>query len=1614
MKTSTRVISGVSLPVLALLAWLPASVLAGPTDISNEPLAHAASSTEPNIMFILDNSGSMSWEFSPDYASDDQVYYSDGTARTRAAYPVCFDSKDDDDVITTTPNNGTAGNAKLKTCALADPPFMSPQFNKQYYNPTITYRPALNHDGTERPSMNAANTANWTAVTTDGLGVQKRDQIAAMRNITTYGTDTVNLVTGYPDRIWCTRKNAAWGDLDDGVGTETGTPNAPLCVKNSGYEYPNHIYGYGENAGTTTVKYVSGGPYYYLMPVTEYCTTADLITCIDANADGSNPQPANYPYPSSMRWCSNSGTTVGVNNVFASCQGKRISGFIYPKAFGRVVSAAGAPAAQATAQLTFTAGADNQVLTIDSLTVDGVNLISPATSYSANNVVKSAGSTAINANDGTNNTNEQNSVAAAVTAAINDLTATTGFSATRVNNVVTIRAVNTGSWANGKQPVVGATIIPVTAATAQLTVEAVSRGSSVTALTANGIALIGGTVSCNYSNTSTNRTNCATNIRNAINAYTATSGFSATRSGAVVTITAPLAQGSLANGWQLVETGTVNTTADNPTKPVFAGGASNQLVNHSVTAFTGGAEAIPALAPTRVGVSAFSRVDIVSGQNYPRYATRTDCTASPGVCTYAEEMTNFANWYTYYRTRIMMMKTASGRAFASIPDSYRLGFITINPGSPVSSSKYLKIDNFVAGTGNQRDNWYTKLYAQSPSGGTPLREALSRVGWIFAGKFNTGLTQGIQAPDDPVQYSCQPNFAILSSDGYWNGNAGQQINGTALGDQDGFEDANWSKRADGVYDALHTTNALSDVALYYYKTDLRTDMTNNVRTSARDTAQHQHMTTFTLGLGLDGHLTYDRNYDTQNEVTGGDFWAIKRGDKNWPAAAANQPSALDDLWHAAVNGRGKFFSASNPAELSRGLSDTLAALEISIGAGAAAATSNLQPVAGDNFAFTAEYKTVEWAGDLKARTIDLSNGVVSSVVLWSAQTQLNNRVWSTRQIYTYDAADDAGNRLKSFCWPGSLDAVCADGAGLDATEQTYFLKNLLVQYPSLQTDQQSAITGQKMVDFIRGDRSNENTGGLGITDLFRNRTSVLGDIISAQPIYVKKAPFQYEDAYYADFIKCAGGYAGTCDAADFPLHPLPRRGTVYVASNGGMLHAFETDVNNDPYYQIAGISTLETSDDNFAGNNAGNGEERWAYIPGIVLPNLHKLADDPYAHRYFVDGSPVVGDICKGNCEAVTDWRSILVGGLNAGGRGYYALDVTNPQAPKALWEFKSTATCLTDAEANSGTYDADCHLGLSYGNPIITKRKVDHKWVVIVSSGLNNFTPGDGKGYLYILDAYTGKILRRISTGVGTSADPSGLGKINGWVNNSTLDNTTLAVYGGDMKGNLWKFELDHEKAAYNTAIKLAELKDNNGDPQPVTTKPELGLVSGYRAVMVGTGRYLGTDDPNDTSLQTIYAIRDDLSGVTVNARTETVSQTLAVDPTDDTKRTTTSNNAVDWGSAKGWRVDLPDTGERVNVDPILQLGTLVVASNVPHEDVCESGGYSYVNYLNFATGKGTSVKLSGALIVGINVVQLPGGVVKAIVTTADNQQITTDVPVTAASFSGRRVSWRELIQGQ
>jgi type IV pilus assembly protein PilY1 len=950
----------------------------------------------------------------------------------------------------------------------------------------------------------------------------------------------------------------------------------------------------------------------------------------------------------------------------------------------------------------------------------------------------------------------------------------------------------------------------------------------------------------------------------------------------------------------------------------------------------------------------------------------------------AAQQQNYANWYSYYRTRKLAMRAGAGKAFDRVDASkLRVGFATIHQPvatNPVAdSAEFLNVGNFDRDTSStapafstqHRGKWFSKLYSSETTSGTPLRPALELMGKYYANKARNQTV-------DPVQYSCQRNYTILSSDGYWNtdgqpsGWSATRVNGSALGDQDGAADRPYR-------DSSAASPTLADIAYHYYVTDLRTPALNNCGTAnvcdnkvapfGRDTATHQHMTTYTLGLGLSGTLAYSPSYE--NDATGS-YRNIVNGTANWPNPITSSAGArLDDLWHAAVNGRGYFYSASDSDDLAAVLSTALNQIDDATGASAAASTSSLRPVSGDDKAFVAKYTSGSWHGQLESYTVNTTTGEITNPTApnWEAGALLTarNLTTSPRSIRFFNST--AADKLSAFA------------TDLSPTQLAYF-QNLcsgsptkLSQCATLKTPALSKVTAANVIDFLTGSRALEMTLGAPENDqVFRARASRLGDFVNASPVYVKAPPFSYADAGYAAF----------------KAREASRTAVVFTASNDGMLHAF----------------------------SATTGQELWAFVPSMVMPEMYRLADSKYGdgenHRFYVDATPVVADVYDPGTPTTTGgWRTILVGGLGGGGRGYYALDITNPASPKGLWEF------------------TDTHLGLTYGNPIITKDK-DDTWVVMFTSGYNNNSGGgDGNGRLYTLNAVTGQqmsgspIQTYASVGstveVGTAAAPNNLGRINAWVEDET-NNTALRVYAGDMRGNLWRFDHDDNIApAGREALLLAQARtDGAAAEQPITVRPMLTLVKSGNVdvplVSFATGRYLNQADITDTTRQSVYVVKDPLDTTTLGVlRTNgaMVEQTI-----DTSTNLVTTPRSVDFATAAGWFADFRTSGARVNVDMQQQYYTLTLATNIPTATPCSPGGTAQLYYFDLRSGRVLATQTFGTPIVGLTTIVVdtaggnPGKAVTE-VTTGTGTITTVEDPNLASTgtLTPRRTSWRELI---
>lgn len=888
---------------------------------------------------------------------------------------------------------------------------------------------------------------------------------------------------------------------------------------------------------------------------------------------------------------------------------------------------------------------------------------------------------------------------------------------------------------------------------------------------------------------------------------------------------------------------------------------------------------------------------------------RSDCLdADNAVCSYAEEIQNFANWYTYYRSRILAARAGIGYAFSQQGSGMRVGFGTINQAkNTVDGVDTIVVDEGVRRfTGSARKNFYDNLYSRDiPAAGTPLREALDAAGQYFSRTDNAGPWGNEPGTNDNTEHSsCRRSYSVLMTDGFWSGGSNFEAQTEAARDDNdssdgpkhtGPSDLSFQYKASAPF-ADNRGNTLADVAMYYWKRDLRTDLDNNVAPLDSNPAFWQHMSTFGVGLGVSGTIEPARA-----------FSAIDSGDSiNWPDPRPDTqncsgdicPARLDDLLHAGVNSRGGFFSASNPNEFSSELAKVLQTIAVETQSSASSIATNSTRLDTGTLVYQARFDTRDWSSQLLA--FDLN-----------ADGSLKSVVWNT---------DNAG------LIPNHASRAIFTSKGSKGQTTTSAIDFTVDNWNSFTDDQRVALRGggsdddgKDVIRWLRGDQSKESESGQ------RERDKLLGDIINSDPFFVGNTEnFGYsqlggtEGSSYADFLNTETGKAG-------------RRNMLYVGANDGMLHGFD----------------------------ALTGKEIFAFIPRSVYENLPELTRADYRHRYYVDGSPRAGDAYLGD-----SWRTVLVSSTGAGGRSVFALDITDPDSmgpEDLLWEFATTT-----ADTNK--------LGVAMSDPVIARVKADNRWVTIFGNGYNT---GDNVK-LMIVDLETGTLVKAIDTGL--AGDNNGLATVVPVDSNG--DRITDVVYAGDLKGNLWKFDLSADNSnGWDVAIQdngkpapLFTAVDADGNPQPITARPVVGNhdISGLM-VYFGTGKYFETSDglvEANPQIQDFYGIRDENRTVKrADLLTQTIvfegTGTLQNNPDDDSDNSQTdqavrvvSNNGAGSPTSHGWHLKLlspnasTGTGERAVSRPILRSGRIIFATIIPDSNPCGFGGNSWLMEVDAATG--------------------------------------------------------------
>ena len=846
--------------------------------------------------------------------------------------------------------------------------------------------------------------------------------------------------------------------------------------------------------------------------------------------------------------------------------------------------------------------------------------------------------------------------------------------------------------------------------------------------------------------------------------------------------------------------------------------------------------------------------------------TWTDDKGNTITRTIAEEKQNFANWYEYYRTRNKMAKASVGLAFAELDENYRVGFNTIwnriDYPIPVGNDEGLF-------RGTNRSNWYNKMYSTAARRGTPLKDSLNRTGEYYERTDANGPWGPVQA--DGSMVSCRQSFTIFTTDGYYNSNTvsvGNQdnTNGPLITHANGIKTYQYTPKAPfrGV-----TSNTLADVAMKFWKNDLQPGLVNNVGVQTDDPdspdadgAFWQHMVTFGISIGAAGSIVDQET-----------AWPLlKDGSMAWPAPSNDKPTAVDDLWHAAVNSRGSFILANDPDKLTQTLKTILQSISLRANSGASGSVSGAI-ISSDSLFYKPRYTPGDWSGDLEAYKFN-SDGTPSSVPYWKAAEKMP--VHGDRELYT----------LKT---DGTVSTF--DVAGLDTTQKT------------------ALDNSNDLINYLRGDPAKElkNAG------TYRNRTRPTGhedkapiaDIVQSSPVYVASANYGYgfyqswpEHDTYQNFVDSKKTWSKR----------------VYVGSNDGILHSFD----------------------------ATTGAEGFGYVPSMLIPELKKLSDKNYNHQYYVDGLLAVDDAYLGG------WKTVLVGNLGAGGKGWFALDVSNPggfTAGNILWEMQATGTA-------KGKIKVDADLGQTpFGLARIVKMN-NGDWAAVFGNGYNSTS---GRAYLYIVKLKDGSLLAKLPAGASTLTE-NGLATPQLFDNNG--DGTADYAYAGDIKGNMWKFDLTSSSAgSWSNALGTEPLFKADrpaGQEQPALAPPMIYKDPNTTKLYVafGTGKYLADDDVSSTVVQSIYGFEDTNTQV---KRGDMVERTIVYQS--GTNRVTSAAVAGDMVGKKGWYLDLTNSGnklgERVRAEPALFGSRLIVGTyQTAGSDVCAPEAVGWIMAFDLVTG--------------------------------------------------------------
>lgn len=774
--------------------------------------------------------------------------------------------------------------------------------------------------------------------------------------------------------------------------------------------------------------------------------------------------------------------------------------------------------------------------------------------------------------------------------------------------------------------------------------------------------------------------------------------------------------------------------------------------------------------------------------------------------------------------------------------------------------------------------------------------------------------------EDPIQYECQPN--VLLGIGDLNTWQDKNLPGSPYGIAEPTKPG--EVESDDTVDVVTATNRVGLIEGIGNIGDLGGGQSFRI-------AGHNH-SAYMVGLAYD-NLTVDMRPDLAGKQTASTHWvdvlenrilrqpfenqyylAAKYGgfkipdDEKDSFAPYGRTDALPDSWwhtngETLPNGElrpDNYYIAGEASRMVESLRRAFANISAELSSSSAAVAANSTRLESDTAVFQATFDSTNWSGDLLAFPIT-ATGDIETDPEWSVADGLDARsdnfMRVSRNVLTNDplSTDGATDEEllavngKSFTW-------------INLTEGQRDLLRATEDGPLVDSS-----VGQSRLDYLRGDRSNEQTDD-NTARPFRKRDSRLGDIVNSNPQFIHQQDFGYGtlnlQSGYTDIDSYRAFRSTTAYQERVPL--------LVVGANDGMLHGFNADVTD--------------------GSNGG--DELFAYVPSSIVGNLYELTLPDYEHRYYVDGAARVADAWLGD---TLGWRTLAVGTTGAGGNSVFALDVTDPSnvdATDVLWEFSHP------------------DMGLTQQQPAIVAL-ANGQFGVVVTSG---YDTAEEDGRVWVLNASTGRPIETFDL-----SDSGELGSP--LVVDLTGDRIADRIYIGDTDGKLWRIDIQSTNAnqwGIPSSLSGAPLFQA-GSNQPITASLTSAFnEKGEHMVFFGTGSFFKEGDnvvQNDPEIQSFYGIidrgqaltRDDLLEQEILSRLTVNEQGLSV----------VSDN--DLTSESGWYVDLlwkeslggPGAdGERVTARAVVRGDRVIFATLIPSEDPCAAGGDSRLYEVNSFSG--------------------------------------------------------------